>query len=422
LGDSLAGFQTDPTQAQIDQFFANPRGSGSTAASLLGSATTRTIYNVNRYWQEQSSTAPAYSATISREAHVHDLPPGQKSALQINFAYMDGFQRVIQSKTQAKPGPLTSGGAVNSNRWTGSGWTLYNNKGLPVRKYEPFFDDTHEFKFFINGVSTISLYDPLGRVVGTLKPDKTLDKVRFDPWMQTMFDGNDNVLIVDPTADPDIGPYLGLLPAYEYSPSWYTARISGAMGTDEQAAAQKTASHANTPMVVHLDVLGRTFITVKDNGTDGKMTTRSAIDIQGNQYALYDALDREIIRFDFDMTGKRLHQASPDSGERWALCDIGGRVLLSWNSRGFRQRSVYDANRRLTENHLRDDSVGGSSPPESLVAQYVYGESVPNASASNLRRRRILYVIRQALQRRQILISKAICYDRSVASRKITNQ
>jgi hypothetical protein len=26
-------------------------------------------------------------------------------------------------------------------RWVGSGWTVFNNKGKPVRQYEPFFTD-----------------------------------------------------------------------------------------------------------------------------------------------------------------------------------------------------------------------------------------------------------------------------------------
>ena len=34
-----------------------------------------------------------------------------------------------------------------SPRWVGSGWTIFNNKGKPVRQYEPFFSDTHRFEF-----------------------------------------------------------------------------------------------------------------------------------------------------------------------------------------------------------------------------------------------------------------------------------
>lgn len=384
LGDSLVTFQADLTQAQLDEFFATPRGSGSIAAKLLGSATSRTLYDPNRYWRTGSSSSPVYSATISRETHVSELASPATSALQVSFQYMDGFARVIQSKNQDKPGPLTEGGPASDNRWTGSGWVLFNNKGLPVRKYEPFFDDTHEFKDLINGVSTISFYDPLGRVVGTLGPDKTLTKVRLDSWMHTMYDGNDNVMISEPKADPDLGVYVALLPDYESTPSWYDLRISGAMGPDQQSAAQKAAAHANTPVIVHLDVLGRTFMTIKDNGPRGTMTTRSSIDIQGNQYEQYDALNRLAMYAKFNMTGTALYTGSPDSGERWALADVMSRPFLTWNGRGFRERAVYDANSRLIESYSRHDGSGNNSP-ESLVAQYIYGETVANADASNLR-------------------------------------
>ncbi|KAN0108657.1 hypothetical protein V8E51_008399 [Hyaloscypha variabilis] len=383
VGDSLTGFQADLTQVQMDQYFANPRGSGSIAASLLGSATSRMIYDPKKYWVNEPNVLPVYTSIISRETHVSDLPFGQTTNLQLSFVYTDGLGRVIQTKSQDKPGPLIDEGAVVDNRWTGSGWTIYNNKGQPVRTYEPFFDDTHDFKYFINGVSTISFYDPLGRVVGTLQPDQTLTKIRFDSWMQTSFDGNDDVLISTPKTDLDIGPYLALLPDYESIPSWYDQRISGALGADEQSAAEKTAAHANTPTVAYLDVLGRSFLTVRDNGIGGKLTSRTTIDILGNQREVYDAADRLIMSFDFDMIGTRIHQASPDSGERWLMPDVEGRPLLTWNSRGFRQRSVYDTNRRLVANYSRDDSIAGSS--EALVGQYSFGETVPNATASNLR-------------------------------------
>ena len=42
--------------------------------------------------------------------------------------------------------PVMTGNDV-SPRWVGSGWTIFNNKGKPVRQYEPFFTDTHRFEF-----------------------------------------------------------------------------------------------------------------------------------------------------------------------------------------------------------------------------------------------------------------------------------
>jgi len=44
-----------------------------------------------------------------------------------------------------------------------SGWTIVNNKGLPVRQYEPFFTRTHRFEAAVQaGVSPIVCYDRPG--------------------------------------------------------------------------------------------------------------------------------------------------------------------------------------------------------------------------------------------------------------------
>lgn len=80
-----------------------------------------------------------------------------------SFLYSDGFGREIQTKIQAEGGKapqreadvaLDSGyhlpgklsvengklkHADTKHRWVGTGRTIYNNKGKPVRQYEPFF-------------------------------------------------------------------------------------------------------------------------------------------------------------------------------------------------------------------------------------------------------------------------------------------
>ena len=67
---------------------------------------------------------------------------------------------------QAEPGAIEEGGQEVNPRWVGSGWTIFNNKGKPVRQYEPFFSDTLQFEFTkVVGVSSILFYDPVERVV-----------------------------------------------------------------------------------------------------------------------------------------------------------------------------------------------------------------------------------------------------------------
>ena len=66
---------------------------------------------------------------------------------------------------------------------------------------------------------------PLERVVATLHPNNTFEKVVFDPWRQTTYDVNDTVTF-DPKTDPDVGDFFGALPDADYLPTWYQQRDS----------------------------------------------------------------------------------------------------------------------------------------------------------------------------------------------------
>lgn len=407
LGDRLLGFDPDLTQAQIDAFFlaADPHIQ---AAVVLGDATTRIVYDADRFRRTRAANPtdptqwqPAFAATLSRETHVGDLAAGQQSRIQIGFSYSDGFGREIQKKIQAEPGLLMSGGPVVTPRWVGSGWTIFNNKGKPVRQYEPYFSAIHGFEFARQvGVSPILFYDPVGRVVATLHPDHSWEKVIFDPWRQETWDASDTVLIADPKSDPDVGDFFSPLPAADYLPGWYAQRQGGARGPEAQAAAEKTAIHADTPTVAHSDSLGRAFLTIAHNKfktsdmapanppVEEFHATRVLLDIEGNQRAVIDARDRVVVRYDYSIAGpekdkeaaNRIHQASMEAGERWTLNDVTGKPIRAWDMRDHAIRTEYDALRRLTASYVREGTAA-----ELLTMRTVYGESQPNPEASNLR-------------------------------------
>jgi RHS repeat-associated protein len=409
LGDSLAGFDPNPAQLQIDTFFlaADPH---TEAPALLSDATTRIVYDPDRFRRtraanpaDPSQWQPAHTATLVREAHVSDLAPGQQSRIHIGFSYSDGFGREIQKKMQAERGPLTPGDPVTAPRWVGSGWTVFNNKGKPVRQYEPFFSAAHGFEFARqNGVSPILLYEPLGRVVAMLHPDHSWEKAVFDAWRQETWDASDTVLIADPTADADVADFFHRLPVADYLPGWHARRVGGALGPEAKAAAEKTAIHAGTPAVAHLDSLGRTFLTVAHNKyrtsdmAPGDPTaeefhaTRVLLDIEGNQREVIDANGRVVMRYDYSVAGpeetkekqtaNRIHQASMEAGERWTLNDVSGKPIRAWDMRNHTFRTVYDPLRRPVESYIRDGSAS-----ELMTVRAVYGESGPGPEADNLR-------------------------------------
>jgi RHS repeat-associated protein len=437
-GDALAGFVTDLTQAELDGFFDAPDPHGS-AATLLKDATTRVVYDLDRFRRTRQATPhdpdawrPACAATLVRETHASAPLPPQGLKIQLSFSYSDGFGREIQKKVQAEPGPVPERNASGRiivgpdgqpamtqvpaiPRWVGSGWTVFNNKGKPVRQFEPFFTSTHQFEFDVRiGVSPVLFYDPVERVVATLHPNHTYDKVVIDPWQQATYDVNDTCAARqqqtgDPRSDPDIGGFVAEF--FKTEPAawqtWYAQRIAGALGADEQKAAEQAARHADTPSTAHFDALGRPFLTVARNrvvcpghdldGTEESLYTRVELDIQGRQRAARDAihqaddpLGRIVARYTYDMLGARIHQLSMDAGARWMLNDVAGKPIRAWDSRDHNFTTTYDALRRAVEQDIRGTTA--QSDPRTLdrdilVDRTEYGETRPNAEALNLRTR-----------------------------------
>ncbi|KAH7186850.1 SpvB domain-containing protein [Fusarium oxysporum] len=381
-GDSVDNLPSHMSQQELDTYLSNPR---SAAPTLLGTATTRILYDTTRYWLDPNPNpqdkVPAFVASISRETHTKDLAHGALSKVQQNIAYCDGFGRVIQTKAQSRSGLVTDDGADVADRWLCSGWTIYNNKGKPVRKYEPFYDNTPRYKFAtLIGVSPITMYDPLMRVVATLRPDHSFEKFVFGPWRQTRYDACDNVSLRDPTQDEDVGGYFQLLPEQDYRPSWYDARINSQLGPNEKVAAERTATLANTPIVAHLDALGHTIVAVEELGGSHISITRAIYDISGNVLESQDPLGHVTMRYDYSMTGQQIHSSSMDAGERWLLHDAGGKSIFTWNSRTIRCRFVYDLNRRMTELWVREGAAG-----EVLGQKMMYGEEIQDSETKNLR-------------------------------------
>ncbi|WP_223165062.1 toxin TcdB middle/C-terminal domain-containing protein [Massilia frigida] len=429
-GDSLAGFVADLSDAERDAFFtaADPRAM---TPILLRDATTRVVYDLHRFRRSREADPgdptrwqPAWAATLMRETHASAPLPPHGLRIQLGFSYSDGFGREIQKKNQAEPGPLLAGGCTVNPRWVGSGWTIFNNKGKPVRQYEPFFSATHAFEYGVQaGVSPVLFYDPAGRVVATLYPNHTYDKVLFDPWRQTSYDVNDtcaprNAQSGDPRTDPDIAGYVERhfaamgTDAQDWR-TWHAERIGGALGPHERVAAERAAAHADTPTTAHADALGRTVLTVTHNrvvcsghvldGTEEWVATRVELDIEGNQRAVLDERklpidyvpvgpteQRVVMRYVYDMLGNRIHQLSMDAGARWMLNDVVGKPIRAWDSRGHNFTTAYDALRRP----IRQTVAGSTADSDPctlhrtiVVDKIDYGESMPNAEALNLRTR-----------------------------------
>jgi RHS repeat-associated protein len=404
-GDELEDFSADLSLREIQQFVRDP---AARAAAVLGRATSYIVYDSGRFWRTQQ---PPLSATILRETHFHAANEAP-SALQISFSYSDGFGRETQRKTQAAAGPaparghpialpdgdVAPGGLLGrcspsgTPRWIGSGRVVFNNKGKPIRQYQPFFSATHLYEAERDltdaGPSTLLFYDPLLRVVATLQPNNTYEKVVFDAWSQAVFDVHDTVAprgreTGDPRTDPDVAGYVhGYFrrQTADWQP-WYVERIGKPAGDPEFEAARTAAIHTNTPTVVHFDTLGRPVLTVAHNRrvrdgelVDERYLTRTDLDIEGNVRGVVDACQRLTVRYEHDMLGRRIYQHSMDAGERWLLHDVANKPIRAWSSRGHDQRVVYDVLRRATHVY-----VAGNGR-ERLHERIDYGESKGDAA------------------------------------------
>ncbi|MFT3770203.1 MAG: SpvB/TcaC N-terminal domain-containing protein [Minicystis sp.] len=344
---------------------------GESDGDTLDDPTATFEYDLDRY---RLTGKPNVVHLRARERHGDAETPWQES-----YSYSDGSGHEVMRKVRAEPGEApqrdSEGALVHDGegklvftatdpRWVGTGRTVFDNKGNPIKQYEPFFSGSHEYEDEAElvewGVTSILHYDALGRLVRTDLPNGTFSKVAFDPWVERRFDPNDTVL----------------------ESLWYAARASLDEETDpEGRAAAITEAHADTPAVVHLDALGRPFKTIQDNGDAGQYETTVVLDIEGNALSITDDRGVVVQQSSFAMGGHKLYQKSCDAGERWMLADAGGALLRAWDGRGFTRRAQYDEARRPTHLFVTPDGED-----EILVERTVYGEELgSSAPASNLR-------------------------------------
>ena len=319
---------------------------------------------------------PNYIKTSASETHYFEsIETGKPVVLQTAYYYSDGGGHEVMHKVQAEPGialqenengTVTEVDTTPNLRWVGNGRTILNNKGKPVKQYEPYFSVTSEYEdakeLVERGVTPIIYYDSLDRVIKTELPDATFSKVEFDSWMQRSFDQNDTVL---------------------ESP-WYKDRIITPVPEiatpAEIDAANKAALHANTPAVTYLDSLGINFLSIADNAAEGKYKTVTETDIEGNLRKVVDARGNAVMQYKYDMLGNQLYSVSMDAGERWMVNDVMGKAMLTWDSRAHEFRYEYDELHRPVKMFLK---TGNGA--ENNFEKIEYGENVLDDKKLNVR-------------------------------------
>jgi RHS repeat-associated protein len=311
---------------------------GGAEGDTLADPTTRIEYDLLAW---ESSQRPACVHTYARQRHGESNPGWFET-----YSYSDGSGNEVLNKVQAEPD------VDRHPRWAGTGRTVFDNKGNPIKKYEPYFatdpgyDD--EAALVQTGYCKILRYDPLSRLVRTDHPDGTFATTAWDAWSEVLSDADDTVL----------------------DSAWYAAASARPASDPLKRAATLAANNANTPAIRSFDPLGRTFRSIADNGA-GKYETRTKLDIQGNIVATTDAIGNLALQQVFDAQGNALKRAGLDAGTSRAVGDCLGRLYRSWDARGYAQLRVYDPLRRLTQLWV--------TPPNGtkfLAELIVYGEGL----------------------------------------------
>ncbi|NOT50227.1 MAG: insecticidal toxin complex protein [Chitinophagaceae bacterium] len=354
--------------------------------SSLDVPSSEIAYHVFEWFDQSSNSAfdlnsykaqPNFLKTRLRETHYH-ADPLHQTRTQESYTYFGGSGQEVMTKVQAEPGealqvnPDGTVTAVNTSphlRWIGNGRTLLNNKGNPVKQYEPYFSATtaydDEKEMVELGVTPVIHYDPMGRVVRTDAPDKTFNKIEFTAWHQKIFDANDTVK----------------------DSQWYINRGSPdpllpAPASEEQKAAWLAAKHHNTPSIAHLDTLGRIFFTEADNITE-KITSHVRWDIEGKELEITDTLDRKVMHYEYDMLGREIHKNSIDAGQRWLIMNSTGNPLRSWDDRDHEFQYSYDPLHRPLSSRVTGGD--GGIPLDNVFDRIIYGESGPSPELKNLK-------------------------------------
>lgn len=396
--------------------------------ALLGTASARHIYSFGEALDASGKlvfgAAPSSSCTVVRETHAAN-ERGTPTRLQLAFEYGDGVGNALVKKALAEPSEDEPG----TLRWLASGRTVFNNKGKPVKQYEPYFSATeHRYELAREaGVTSVIYYDAGGRVVRTENPDDSHSEVQFSPWHVRSYDENDTL--------------------HESHP-WYLAQAAAAEPADQEAAAAAIV-HAGTPATVFLDSLGRNVVGVthnrvadaSGNATDAYYETFTRLDAEGKPLYIRDARGNLVMQYvrgsledertadlagalpnhcpdclqveaaaevlvpAYDLAGNLLFQHSMDGGNRWMLPDAAGEPMVRWDVNGIlddegrgsiehrRYVNRYDALHRPTAEFLSLDGGRPQLRQRMIYGEHVSGEGtaadpripVANAEARNLR-------------------------------------
>lgn len=336
------------------------------------------FYNDFFAWKNREQ--PVNAIGITRMDHAYELQAEGKgideTQMPISIAYSDGLGTILQSKTKTTHGEVTlrkvDGVIVNPSpdpssqeRWLVSGRTVYNNKGMPVEQYLPYFSATSAFENQQSIIDeqlvpppSVIHYDPAGRVIRTDSPKGFFSKTVYQSWETHSYDFNDTILDA---------------PYYKWFMENYPSTPTPAQQAEHQAL-QAAVPCYNTPSKVITDNLGNAIRTIACNlGAVAATTIPEAVADPMSQSDAWNALlnygylarqneaDSEAwVTSDFKpyKTGFSAQFLSqfPDNGQRledW----LAQSCMTSLGVYNIQGQQLYNADPRLFLKMVREETV-----------------------------------------------------------------
>ena len=423
-GDDLDAFSVNPalvnpSHTDVQAFSIALALDEDRARHWLARASSRFVYHFGEARDVDGrvtawATRPAMSCSITREVRATSAG-GDASPLQVGLECSDGAGGVLMKKQQAEP--ETDGGPL---RWIVNGLTVLNNKGKPVKQYEPSFCDRFGCQVPPeSGLPWTMRYDAAGRLIRTDAPDGTFSSVDFSPWHVRQFDASDTVL----------------------DSRWFAERMAEGANPEDRRAARLSALHSNTPTLTVYDSLGRDVVAIAHNRSpsdaaewgntpllnrpwlDERYLTFTKLDTEGKPLWVRDARGNLVMQYihppkpsndpgdtlpessvpAYDIAGNLLFQHGMDGGSRWMLSDAAGKPLAAWDvndrpdeagGRHIEPRlahTEYDVLHRPAKQWLK---LGDA--PAAVVERFEYRDTAdPNPSEARTRN----------------LIGQAVCHD-----------
>ncbi|OCQ54705.1 Mono(ADP-ribosyl)transferase SpvB [Photorhabdus australis subsp. thailandensis] len=147
-----------------------------------------------------STRLPPHSLTLTTDRYDKDT--AQQIRQQVTFS--DGFGRSLQVAVRHeagkawqrnKEGALVTKIGDTNIRWAVTGRTEYDNKGQPIRTYQPYF--LNDWRYVSDSSSRqeayadTHIYDPVGREVKVITAKGWFRRTLFTPWFTINEDEND---------------------------------------------------------------------------------------------------------------------------------------------------------------------------------------------------------------------------------------